>query len=538
MTRRRQQPKIDCRDRQGSPWLQFRRALAALDVYQRTLALQQAGFSPAQIRQLGGGASYFSISTGAPSVNLHLLDAGVFFNDDWRVRPNLSVSAGVRYETQTHLGGVGNWSPRVGVAWGIDGTALKAARTVLRLGAGFFYDRVVDSTIVSSLRYNGIAQQAYQILNPDFYPNVPSIASLSSAKLPQQLRLLDSNLVAPRQFQTNAGLERQINKYARVSVNYIYTKGTHLLLSRDINAPLNGAYPFGDKQVRISTESDGVSQSHQVIVSPNISYKKLFLFGFYNLSYGKDNNEGEPANPYNTRAEWGPSSFGDIRQRGVIGTSVPLPWKISVNPFFTANSGSPYNITTGSDQYGDGFTTARPAIVEGATASTCSGTNLVYRAGFGCFNLNPSPGTATISRNYGRGPASITLNLRLSRTWSFGKSGESGPRDQNGLPPGGPGGGGPPPGGPGGGGPPPGGGGPGGGGPPPGLFGAASGRKYNLTLGVTANNVLNHPNFAAPSGDLSSPYFGVSRSLSGGFGPDGTPTTYNRKISVQLRLSF
>ena len=77
-----------------------------------------------------------------------------------------------------------------------------------------------------------------------------------------------------------------------------------------------------------------------------------------------------------------------------------------------------------------------------------------------------------------------------------------------------------------------------GGGPPPGMFGGNSGRKYTITLGVNAMNALNHANYAAPSGDLSSPYFGEYRSLGGGFGPMGGSGTYNRKIDVQLRLGF
>jgi hypothetical protein len=57
---------------------------------------------------------------------------------------------------------------------------------------------------------------------------------------------------------------------------------------------------------------------------------------------------------------------------------------------------------------------------------------------------------------------------------------------------------------------------------------------------MEAMNILNHPNFAAPNGDLSSPFFGQSLSLQGGFGPQagaGT-STYLRKISLQLRLTF
>jgi len=61
--------------------------------------------------------------------------------------------------------------------------------------------------------------------------------------------------------------------------------------------------------------------------------------------------------------------------------------------------------------------------------------------------------------------------------------------------------------------------------------------KYNLTFSAMAHNVLNHANYAAPSGDLSSPYFGISRSLAG-MGPMGGGSTYQRKIDLQLRFQF
>jgi hypothetical protein len=259
----------------------------------------------------------------------------------------------------------------------------------------------------------------------------------------------------------------------------------------------------------------------------------LFVFGFYSLSYGKDDNEGQPNNPYNLRAEWGPSTFADVRHRFVTGTGLPLLKGFTVSPFIIINSGTPYNITSGLDSNGDGYTTDRPALVAGASAATCHGGDLVYAGGFGCFNLLPA-GTSAIGRNLGRGPGMVSVNLRLSRTWAFGNKGESGVADPNGMPPGmgGVRGGGGPPGGGGrmGGGPP-------GGGPPAGLFGATSGKKYNLSLSITARNALNHPNYTPPNGDLSSPYFGHSLSLAG-FGPFGSPSTYNRKVDVQLRLMF
>jgi len=170
------------------------------------------------------------------------------------------------------------------------------------------------------------------------------------------------------------------------------------------------------------------------------------------------------------------------------------------------------------------------------------GSNLYFSSTFGCFNLNPAPGTA-ISRNYARGPGAFNMSLRVNRTWTIGGKGEA-PGGMGGMMMGGPPGGGMGGGGGmrGGGGPPP------GGGmmttPPPGMMGAAGAnqapsRRYTITLGLNASNVLNHVNYAAPSGDLGSPFFGQYRSLAGGFvtmSPGGG--TYNRKLDVQLRFGF
>lgn len=516
-------------------------ALTALQVYQLTLQLQQEGYTPAEIRAAGGGASFFSLNAGNPLTRVTQFDMGLYANDDWRMRPNFTLSYGFRYETQTNIHDYSDWSPRLGIAWGIDGGANKAAKTVLRAGFGIFYDRVADTETLDAIRYNGITQQSYLISNPDFFPTVPSLSLLASSAQPQTLQLLAPDLKAPRTYQANIGVDRQINRSFRLSANYINSRGVHLLQQTDANAPYPGTeiYPYGDETVRLLTESVGYSRTSQLFINPQVNYKKLFLFGFYALSYGEDNNEGLPANPYNLRAEWGPSSYGDVRHRAVLGTGIPLPWKISMSPFFTASSGTPYDITTGlPDPDGDGSAVQRPALVN-LSASACTGTSFKYEPSYGCFNLNPAPGTPTIERNAGRGPAAVTLNLRISRTWGFGSLGESGPADKNAPPPG-MGGvrGGPGPGGPGGGGPGPGGGPPPGGPPPAGIFGSSTPKRYNLTLTAMAMNVLNHPNFASPIGDLSSPFFGQSLSLQGGFGPEGSTTTYDRKISLQLRFTF
>ena len=136
----------------------------------------------AQIRLLGGGASQFSLSAGTPLTSVRQFDAGLFVNDDWRARPNLTFSYGLRYETQTNIGDHGDVSPRLALAWGIDGKGNQAAKTVLRAGFGIFFDRVNESVTLSELRYNGVTQQSYFILNPSFYPAIPSLAALAAGE--------------------------------------------------------------------------------------------------------------------------------------------------------------------------------------------------------------------------------------------------------------------------------------------------------------------------------------------------------------------
>jgi hypothetical protein len=466
-----------------------------LDQYQRALA----GLA---------NPSQFSLNAGTPTAHVNQTDAGVFVNDDWRARPNLTLSLGVRYEAQTNLGDSTNWAPRAGIAWGLDGKGNRPAKTVMRAGAGIFYDRIPLAVTLNALRFNGATQQSYTILDPAFFPTIPSLATLQANRQSQLLRPVASDIRSSRMYQTSVGIERQFNGKSTLSVTWINSRGVHLQNGRNINTPIDGLYPYGDQSIRFLMESAGFSRLNQLVANTNTTYKKLFLFGNYSLSYGMDDNMGVPANPYNLRAEWGPSAFGDIRHRLALGSTIPLPFKLSVSPFVVANSGIPYNITTGLDPYRTGFPSARPSLVN----SNCQGSGLVSAAGFGCFNLNPAPDAPVIERNSGRGPSASNLILRVSRTWAFGREGQSGPSEQGG----------------------------GHGGAPAGMFNTNSGRRYNLTLSASTLNALNHANFAPPNGDLSSSYFGQYRSLGGVVvvSHGGAPSTYNRKIDLQLRFTF
>ena len=230
-------------------------------------------------------------------------------NDDWRARPNLTFSYGLRYETQNNISDHGDFSPRVALAWGIDAKGSTPARTVLRAGFGIFFDRVNENVTLNELRFNGVTQQSYFIIDPSFYPAIPTLAALAAGKQPQSLQYVDSGLKASHTYQTSIGVDRQITKSVKISAAYLNGRGTHLSRSRDINAPIGGLFPYGDSQLRYLTESTGFSRTNQIQVTPSVNYKKLFVFGFYALSYGRTDAEGQAADPYNLRAGMGTVEF-------------------------------------------------------------------------------------------------------------------------------------------------------------------------------------------------------------------------------------
>ena len=496
----------------------------SLERYRRTLVLQQMGLSPAEIQLRGGGPSLFSIAGGKPLASVDQTDVGLFMLDDWRVRQNFTLSLGLRYENQTNLSDMNNFAPRIGFAWAVGGGKNRAAKTVIRGGAGFFYDRVNDGVTLNALRYNGVTQQSYLVLNPTFYPDVPTLGTLAADLQPTTTTKIFSGLAAPRIAQTGLSVERQLPKNTSVTATWAFSRGMHYLLTRNINAPLaDGSYPYGNPNPLTLYESTGLFTQNQLIVNVNSRFsKRVSLFGFYTLGQANGNSDGgSPMNQYDLRSEWGPTRF-DIRHRFFIGGSITAPLKLMFSPFITGSSGAPYNITTGNDFNGDLIYNARPAFATDPNAPNVVSTPL------GLFNIKPQPGDKIIPRNYGRGPGQFNLNLRVARTWGFGKEISTGMGGPGGGPSGAFGGMGGMRGG--------GGHGPGGGGMG-GMFGGMStGKRFNLTLSASARNLLNRENFASPESNLSSPDFGKPLSLAGGFG--GGASVYNRRIDLQLRLTF
>ena len=513
----------------------------ALSVYQSAAQ----GNCSAQNYSATSCPAQFSITTGNPLVEVNWFDAGLYAEDEWRVRPNLSFTYGLRFESQNDIHDHADFAPRLGIAWGIGGDGKSAPKTVLRGGFGIFYDRFGYNLVQQAERLNGVTQQSIVVQDPNFYPTIPSFSTLQGISTASPtIYQIDPNLRAPYTMQEAASIERQVTKAATLSLTYLNSRGKHALYTRNINAPLNGVYPlqaqYGHDNV-YQYDSEGVFRQNQLIANVRVAAgKKVSLFGFYTLGYANGNvsagggggfgsgiisSASFLSNQYDPMADYGRAAF-DVRHRAFIGGSVEVPYGFRLNPFIIINSGQPYNITTGTDLNGDSIFNDRPALVSSATCGSVNVTGTVYCTPLGTFSSAlPASGQTLLPVNYGTGPGNATFNLRLSKTFGFGPDVKGGGAMQG---PGGPGG---PRGFPGGG---LGGRGLGGGGGNP-FGGGGTNRRYNLTFSVSARNILNSANPGVPVGNLSSRDFGTSIAIAGG---PFSSASANRRLDLQVMFSF
>jgi hypothetical protein len=509
-------------------------SVSSIEQYRRTVLFQSSGYSPDQIRQLGGGASQFTIAAGNPALSASQFDLGAFVGDDWRARQNLTLSFGLRYETQNNIHDWRDIAPRFGLAWA-PGARSKSApsKTVIRAGFGIFYDRFALGNTITARRYDGVLQRQYVVANPDFFPSVPQAPAAGASQAGQIIEQISSSIRAPYIVQSALGVERQLPGNTTLAVTYANSHGLHVLRSRDINAPLPGSYdpaipdsgifPYGPAGPIFLMESAGLYNQNQLIVNVNSRLNKnVSLTSSYILNRASSNTDGLgtfPADQYSMAGEYGPAAT-DIRQRFSLAGSLNTRWDVRLSPMIILQSGAPFDITSGQDLYGTTLFNARPGI---ATDPNKPG---VMRTEYGLLDPVPAPGEPILGRNSGRGPGLIRVNLRVSKTIGFGPVRESAPAGT----------------------PPPGGqrGGTGGpfspGGALQGLFSSTPiARRYNLVISMQMENLLNHTNPGPIIGNMTSPLFGQANQPAGArdLGGGGfSEAANNRRLELQVRLNF
>jgi hypothetical protein len=504
-----------------------------------------------------------------PVARATLFDAALFYQDDWKVAPRFTLSYGARWETQNWISDKNDWAPRLSLAYALGKNAgNRQPKTVLRAGYGWFYQRFTVANgfgasapyIANAIHENGVNEQQFiQTSGIVFnqYATTPLSASTSgdaTGRNAPTFYTIAPNFHAANDMEAAIGIDRQITKSITGNVTYLYSQGVHQFFTNNLNAAadfplanaLSGTYPAiaptGPATNNLQYQSGGFYREHQIMTTLRATYRQFSFVTNYTYTNAEGDTSGVgsvPSVSSDPGLDYGRTSF-DIHNRFMFLGNFNLPWQTSLSPMVVANSGTPFNITTGADLTGNNQFNGRPTY-----ASSCSEPNAVNTR-WGCFDpepygsLNPAPGTPiepyaanerVVPYGLGTGPANVSLNLRLSKVIGVGPPRESGSGSGNG------------------------GGGRGGyhggngrnsglsGG---GLSGNQSGpawlnqgaaRKYSLTFSVWGTNILNHENLGTPNGALSATtLFGKSQTLAGGF--FASPTAGNRNISLQATFSF
>lgn len=295
-------------------------------------------------------------------------ELGAFAQDEITIRPGLRLTLGLRYQWQTYISDRDNFAPRVSIAWSA------GPHTVVRTGAGLFYDRTGGDYPGTFKVHNGTVLHSVQVLNPGYPSALPP--GVNIADLPTSLVREAANVRAPYKFQYSADLERQLNKAFVLTVGYSGITGVSMFRSRDANAPLPPSYasvPDPSLAFVQQIESGGRLSSNSMEVTFRGRGNRWFTGqAKYVLSRTMDNTGGidwYPQNQYRPNDEWARSSIDRLHRFNLIGRVNPDHW-LTASISATLYSAAPYTETAGADLYHTGLGNAR---LPGVARNTLTG---------------------------------------------------------------------------------------------------------------------------------------------------------------------
>jgi hypothetical protein len=331
---------------------------------------------------------------GNPNLSYTNVLGGIYIQDDIRIRKNLTLSGGLRYELQTHLDDYNNFAPRFGINW----APFKSGRTTIRASAGIFYDWFSTGTYEQTLRVDGFRQQELNILDPT-YPDPGSEGIVSATNR----YLMADDLGMIRSVRFSAGVQQTLTPRIRFGATYANSHGYGNLRGVNLNAPVNGVRPDPRFSNVFEIDDDAESKTHMLSTNFSVSFmtpspaaqRARFNWrrGSFNVNYTlaqqRNNTDGAFSVPFSgsPAGEWGPANF-DIRHRLNLGINTQALRNLNLFINGNVSSAPPFTIRTGRDDNGD----------------------LV-------FNDRP----AGVGRNTERGLRQINLNANASYTISFGK---------------------------------------------------------------------------------------------------------------------
>lgn len=403
-----------------------------------------------------------TLRSGNPNQDLNLDNVNnnffaFFAQNDWRVRRNLTLNLGLRYEADTNVKNISglanrnplvasfyrgerkadynNFAPRVGF-----NLALFNDKLSLRGGYGIYYDRVTLQLITLERGLDGralpVQVRAGNVLtdpngvpifldqNGRFQPFAPTFANpFAGFILPgagaSGINIIDNNLQNPMVQQSNLGLQWEISRDFVLKADYVHNFGTNFIIGRDIGVVNNPVVGGPDRVVNLESS---VKFKYDGLL---IGFEKRFAnrYGFraaYTLSkafnYANDDQipfSNGPINSNNLRLEYGPTP-NDQRHRFTLSGSVEMLYGIRLSPIFTLASGVPMDIILPSGQ------SRIPVIQRNAggrlfkTATELNAFLTTYNATLPIANRIPlAPNNTRFNDSFN------TLDLRLSKVFKF-----------------------------------------------------------------------------------------------------------------------
>ena len=416
------------------------------------------------------------------SIRLRSASYDAFFQDEWKVRRNVVLNLGGRYEfnspptdpfngmseldlqtgqiVQVGTNGVSdsgispdykNFAPRVGVAWNV------VPSFVIRAGYGDFYD--AGMFIIGSAAYFNPPQFVLNVYTPSaaglLTLDNPFPASAGYSP-PASLSVLSPKIITPYLQQWNLSAEQSMGRHGTLSLNYVGSAGSHLIRVTNLNQPLPSPtgsqanlqsrlpYPQYSSIFYVQTEGSSNFNALEVRyrgqVAPGVS-----LWGAYTYSHSLDGQSaflGDvadpnfPQNSHDLPAEYGPSSF-DMRQRFVAAYVLSLPhgnrWTRNTDfqGIVTAESGQPFTptLSVGNDNSNTGNSgqqagSDRPNVIGNPNAAVNAVTGARTRTTDQWFNtaafaVAPPNTFGDAGRNSLIGPDYSSFDLSLSRRFTL-----------------------------------------------------------------------------------------------------------------------
>ena len=335
-----------------------------------------------------GRYTTFQQAFGAPSLFQSNPNLGFFAQDEWRLRPGLTINAGLRYDLQFLPDPIktdaGNVAPRLGIAW-----APGDRKTVIRASYGIYYERIPLRATSNALQRDGTK---YKVASFAFgqagAPVFPSVATAFPTGFLPSITTIDPQLENAYTQQASLQIERELAANTSLSVGYLHTRGLHIILSRNANVPTltaaqaaaQGVANLGRPNPNFGNisryESSGDSYYNALTVSLNRRFRKWAgLRLAYTYSKALDNTGTAffftPQDNFNLRDDRGRSD-NDQRHVLAVSSTLVMPetsrdgvWRrvvagFQLSPIFRYGSALPFNIVTGGDRNNDTNTNDRP----------------------------------------------------------------------------------------------------------------------------------------------------------------------------------